>query len=69
MHLQWNGNDYLTHFKYLVGRCSTNTADRPAVWWVCCLLNNQGFVLPIVAHPHRAQILYKEVFGKGPYHY
>lgn len=46
MYLQWNGNDYLTHFKCLVGRCSTNTAGRPAVW-VCCLLNNQGFVLPI----------------------
>lgn len=44
MHLPWNGNDYLTCFKCLVGRCRTNTADRPAVW-VCCLLNNQGFVL------------------------
>lgn len=46
MYLRWNGNDYLTHFKYLVGRCSTNIADRPAVW-VCCILNNQGFVLLI----------------------
>lgn len=46
MYSRCSGNAYLTRFKSLVGGCSANTADRPAVW-VCCLLNNQGFVLPI----------------------
>lgn len=46
MYSRCSGNAYLTRFKSLVGGCSANTADRPAVW-VCCLLNNQGFGLPI----------------------
>lgn len=44
MHLRWNGRDYSTHFKSLVGRCSINTVDRPAVW-VCHFLKSEFCVV------------------------
>jgi hypothetical protein len=70
MHLQWNGNDYLTHFKCLVGRCSTNTVDRPAAWVcyfltiraLCCV---RGFLQLIIAESLKAvqQGIWKRVLS------
>lgn len=71
MCLQWNGSDDLTRFKGLVGRCSANTADGPAVW-VCCLLNNQGSVLWSWIFGVRRRSVSKgsgKALGKEPDHY